>query len=92
MGKSPGRGARGQAEAVRGSCNPSLATMSSLELGRVSLQILKSGVMVPFLHMTSVSLALERPAEQLRELTEEEMEPIGFPLKFWLFLFFSLHL
>lgn len=53
----------------------------------VSLHILKSGVMVPFPHMTAVSLALKRPAEQLQELREEERAPIGFALKCWLFLF-----
>lgn len=91
MRKSSGIGSRRQAEAVRVGCNPSLVTMSSLEMSMVFLH-LKSGVMVPFLHRTSVSLALERPAERSRELTEEERVPIGFPLKFWLFLFFSLHL
>lgn len=90
MGKSSGRGARGQAELL--GYNPSLVTVSSLEMGTVPLHVLQSGVMVPLPHTTSVSLALERPAERLRELTEEERAPIGLPLKSRLFLFFSHHL
>lgn len=91
-GKIIRRGARGQAGALRVGCNPSLVTTSSLEMGTVSLRILKSGVMVPFPHTALVSLALERPVERWHELREEEKAPTGFPLKSWLFLFFSLHL
>lgn len=63
MGTSSGRGAGGQAEAVRVGCHPSLATMSSLEMGTVSLHILKSGVTVPF----SRASLLQRGQQSARE-------------------------
>lgn len=92
MGKTPGGGARGWARSVRVriGCGPLLA--SPLETCMLPLNTLRPGVTVPFPRSTSERMGLERPAEQLVELREEEGAPIRFPPTCWLFLFFSLHL